>query len=123
MHRVRTGDPATGEGIEPAVEGAGTNVHCAPARLAELTLGKPAGPVPDMGGPRTYRVADLLREYLRATHRRRPIEANSDIVSGECPGQQTLVDDPITRPCAVPADRIMGAVADSLRHPYHLPPG
>jgi D-alanyl-D-alanine carboxypeptidase len=51
------------------------------------------------------------------------VEANSDIVSGSCPGQQTLIDDPITRPCAIPADRIMGAVAASLRHPYQLPPG
>jgi uncharacterized protein YbjT (DUF2867 family) len=43
------------------------------ARLTELTLDKPAGMVPDMGGPRTYRLADLLRGYLRATHRRRLI--------------------------------------------------
>jgi uncharacterized protein YbjT (DUF2867 family) len=42
-------------------------------RLTELALDKPAGLVPDMGGPRTYPVADLLRGYLRATHRRRPI--------------------------------------------------
>jgi D-alanyl-D-alanine carboxypeptidase len=51
------------------------------------------------------------------------VEANSDIVSGSCPNQPTLVDDPITRPCAIPADRIMGAVADALHHPYQLPPG
>ncbi len=51
------------------------------------------------------------------------VEANSDIVSGSCPGQQTLIDDPTTRPCAIPADRIMGAVAASLRRPYQLPPG
>jgi uncharacterized protein YbjT (DUF2867 family) len=43
------------------------------ARLAELTLGSPAGRVSDMGGPRVYRFADLLRGYLRATHRHRPI--------------------------------------------------
>ncbi len=36
------------------------------ARLVELTLGKPAGLVPDMAGPRVYGVADLLRGYLRA---------------------------------------------------------
>jgi uncharacterized protein YbjT (DUF2867 family) len=41
------------------------------ARLVELTLGEPAGRVPDMGGPRVYGVADLLRSYLRATQRRR----------------------------------------------------
>lgn len=51
------------------------------------------------------------------------VEANSDIASGSCPGQPTLIDNPITRPCATPADRIMGAVAASLRRPYQLPPG
>jgi hypothetical protein len=29
--------------------------------------------VPDMAGPRVYSVAGLLRGYLRATHRNRPI--------------------------------------------------
>jgi uncharacterized protein YbjT (DUF2867 family) len=43
------------------------------ARLTELALGKPVGLVPEMGGPRAYRLADLLRGYLRATHRHRPI--------------------------------------------------
>ena len=40
-------------------------------RLAELAAGPPAGRVADMGGPRIYPMADLLRDYLRATHRRR----------------------------------------------------
>ena len=43
------------------------------ARLAELALGKPAGLVADMAGPRVYHVADLFRSYLQATHRHRPI--------------------------------------------------
>ena len=43
------------------------------ARLTELALGKPAGLVPEIGGPRVYSMADLLRGYLRATHRHRPI--------------------------------------------------
>jgi uncharacterized protein YbjT (DUF2867 family) len=43
------------------------------ARLVELALGAPAGLVPDLGGPRVYQLADLVRGYLRATHRRRPI--------------------------------------------------
>jgi uncharacterized protein YbjT (DUF2867 family) len=43
------------------------------ARLVELTLGEPAGQVPDMGGPRVYGAAELLRGYLRATRRRRLI--------------------------------------------------
>jgi uncharacterized protein YbjT (DUF2867 family) len=43
------------------------------ARLAELALGSPAGLVPDMAGPKMYSTAELLRGYLRASHRRRPI--------------------------------------------------
>jgi uncharacterized protein YbjT (DUF2867 family) len=41
------------------------------ARLVELTLGEPAGRVPDMGGPQVYGAADLFRGYLRASKRRR----------------------------------------------------
>jgi uncharacterized protein YbjT (DUF2867 family) len=42
-------------------------------RLVELTLGAPAGPVPDMAGPRVYEAADLVRGYLHAAGKRRPI--------------------------------------------------
>jgi uncharacterized protein YbjT (DUF2867 family) len=43
-------------------------------RLVDLALGEPDGLVPDMGGPRVYSAAELLRGYLRATKRRhRPI--------------------------------------------------
>jgi uncharacterized protein YbjT (DUF2867 family) len=42
-------------------------------RLAELALGTPAGLVPDMAGPKVYSAGELLRGYLRATHRRRPV--------------------------------------------------
>ena len=45
------------------------------ARLVELALGEPAGMVPDIGGPRVYGAAELLRGYLRASKRRRPIVA------------------------------------------------
>jgi uncharacterized protein YbjT (DUF2867 family) len=41
------------------------------ARLVELSLGKPSGLVGDMGGPRVYELTDLIRSYLRASHRRR----------------------------------------------------
>src|SRR5918993_605513 len=41
------------------------------ARLVDLALGEPAGLVPDMGGPRVYSTAEMLRGYLRASHRRR----------------------------------------------------
>jgi uncharacterized protein YbjT (DUF2867 family) len=43
------------------------------ARLVELALGTPAGLVPDMGGPRVYGMADLLRAYLRASGKHRLI--------------------------------------------------
>jgi uncharacterized protein YbjT (DUF2867 family) len=43
------------------------------ARLVELTLGEPAGLVPDIGGPRVYGAAELLGGYLRVTQRRRLI--------------------------------------------------
>ncbi len=43
------------------------------ARLTELALGAPAGLVAELGGPRIYPMVDLLRGYLRATHRRRLI--------------------------------------------------
>jgi uncharacterized protein YbjT (DUF2867 family) len=42
-------------------------------RLTGLALGTPTGLVPDIAGPRVYSAAVLLREYLRATHRHRPI--------------------------------------------------
>jgi len=42
-------------------------------RLAELALGPPAGLVPAMAGPRVYSMADLVRGYLRACRKHRPI--------------------------------------------------
>jgi len=42
-------------------------------RLVELALGAPAGRVPDLAGPRTYPMTDVVRDYLRATGRRRPV--------------------------------------------------
>lgn len=41
------------------------------ARLTELTLGRPAGLVPDMAGPRVYGAADLVRGYLQARRKHR----------------------------------------------------
>jgi uncharacterized protein YbjT (DUF2867 family) len=43
------------------------------ARLVELALGTPAGLVPDLGGPRAYPMAELVRGYLHARGRRRPL--------------------------------------------------
>jgi uncharacterized protein YbjT (DUF2867 family) len=42
-------------------------------RLVELALGEPAGLAPDLGGPRDYAMTDLVRSYLRAAGKRRPI--------------------------------------------------
>jgi len=43
------------------------------ARLTELALARPAGLVPDLGGPRIYGFSELMRDYLRTTSRRRLI--------------------------------------------------
>ncbi|HYI14275.1 MAG TPA: hypothetical protein VEX37_02715, partial [Thermomicrobiales bacterium] len=43
------------------------------ARLVELALGEPAGLVPEMGGPQVYEMSDLVRSYLRASGKHRPI--------------------------------------------------
>jgi uncharacterized protein YbjT (DUF2867 family) len=42
-------------------------------RLVQLALGEPVGLVPDLGGPREYAMADLVRSYLRAAGKHRPI--------------------------------------------------
>jgi uncharacterized protein YbjT (DUF2867 family) len=42
-------------------------------RLVELALDGPASLVPDLGGPRVYELAELVRGYLRARGRHRPI--------------------------------------------------
>jgi uncharacterized protein YbjT (DUF2867 family) len=42
-------------------------------RLAELALGAPAGLVPDLAGPRVLGMDALVREYLRASGRHRPV--------------------------------------------------
>jgi uncharacterized protein YbjT (DUF2867 family) len=43
------------------------------AQLAKLALGAPIGLALDIAGPKVYRADELLREYLRASHKRRPI--------------------------------------------------
>lgn len=42
-------------------------------RLVELTLGAPAGLVPDLAGPEVHGMADLVRSHLAARGRRRPL--------------------------------------------------
>lgn len=43
------------------------------AWLVELALDAPIGLAPDIAGPKIYSMEDLLGEYLRAIHKRRPI--------------------------------------------------
>jgi uncharacterized protein YbjT (DUF2867 family) len=43
------------------------------ARLAELALGSPVGLAPDIAGPKVYEMSALLRSYLRACGKHRPI--------------------------------------------------
>jgi uncharacterized protein YbjT (DUF2867 family) len=43
------------------------------ARLVELALGEPVGRAPDMAGPEVSNWTDLIRGYLKATHRRRRV--------------------------------------------------
>ncbi|MFI0354500.1 SDR family oxidoreductase [Actinomadura sp. 9N407] len=43
------------------------------ARLVELTLGEPAGLVPDLAGPKVYGMGELSRGYLQARGKRRPM--------------------------------------------------
>jgi uncharacterized protein YbjT (DUF2867 family) len=45
------------------------------ARLVELALDAPSGLAGDFAGPRVYEVSELLRSYLQASARRRPIIA------------------------------------------------
>lgn len=42
-------------------------------RLMELTLGAPAGLVPDLGGPEILSMSDMVRDYLRAAGKRRKL--------------------------------------------------
>ena len=52
-------------------------------RLVELALDKPAGLVPDIAGPRAYRLDELARVYLQATERRRLfVPASMDVRYG-----------------------------------------
>jgi uncharacterized protein YbjT (DUF2867 family) len=74
-------------------------------RLVELTLGTPAGLVPDIAGPRVYAAADLLRGYLRARGKHRllvpvrlpgkaagAMRAGANLAPGRAVGQRTWED-------------------------------
>ena len=41
--------------------------------MAELALGEPSGQVPDLAGPKIYSAAELVKSYLSAVGKRRPL--------------------------------------------------
>ncbi|WP_435591074.1 SDR family oxidoreductase [Nocardia sp. bgisy118] len=43
------------------------------ARLVDLTTAAPAGRVPDLAGPEVLTLGDMIRDYLRAAGKRRPL--------------------------------------------------
>jgi uncharacterized protein YbjT (DUF2867 family) len=43
------------------------------ARLADLTVGPPSDLVPDLAGPKVYGMGELVRGYLAARGKRRPM--------------------------------------------------
>jgi uncharacterized protein YbjT (DUF2867 family) len=53
-------------------------------RMAELALGEPSGLVPDLAGPKIYTVAELVKSYLSAAGKRRPL------VPVHIPGQAAM---------------------------------
>ena len=74
-------------------------------RLVELALGRPAGLVPDIAGPRVYELTELLRGYLRASRRHRAmlpvrlpgkaagaVRAGANLAPDRAVGQRTWED-------------------------------
>jgi uncharacterized protein YbjT (DUF2867 family) len=94
------------------------------ARLAELALGPPAGLVPDLAGPRVYEMAALVRGYLEASGRRRPLlpvrlpggaaralRAGANLAPGRAVGRQTweeFLADQVSRSGAGRPTRVAG---------------
>ncbi|CAM3391305.1 SDR family oxidoreductase [Kibdelosporangium persicum] len=58
--------PAPGMRLQPV------DARDVAARLVELTLGQPAGLVPELAGPREYEMRELITGYLGAAGKRRP---------------------------------------------------
>ena len=82
-------------------------------RLVELSLGRPSGLVPDIGGPRVFGMDELLRSYLLASHRQRlimpvrlpgkaasAVRAGANLAPEQAVGHRTWED---FLACAVPA--------------------
>jgi D-alanyl-D-alanine carboxypeptidase len=49
------------------------------------------------------------------------VQVNSDIASGDCPDDPTLVDDPGEAVCSSPATRMFVALSTALGHPFPAP--
>ncbi|HEY6275327.1 MAG TPA: NAD(P)H-binding protein [Streptosporangiaceae bacterium] len=90
------------------------------AQLVELALGRPAGLVPDLAGPRVYGIAELLRGYLRARGQRpllvpvrlpgraaRAVQAGANLAPDRAVGQRTWEEFLAER---IPADATSAAM-------------
>lgn len=86
-------------------------------RLVQLALGAPAGQAPDFAGPKIYDVEHLLRSYMEAVGRRRPmfhirmpgaaaaaIRGGANLAPGEAVGRRTW-EDFLAAEVAPPASR------------------
>lgn len=87
------------------------------ARLVDLALGTPAGLVPEMGGPRVYEMAELVRGYLRVSRKHRlivpiripgqaarAIRAGANLAPDRAVGRRTW-EDFLTARVSAPSDR------------------
>ena len=84
------------------------------ARLVELSIGEPSGLVPEIAGPRVHTATELMRAYLRATHRHRvllpvwlpgraarALRAGADLARDDAVGKRTweeFLADRLSRP-------------------------
>ncbi len=84
-------------------------------RAYGLGFGKESGWIGHTGTNSGYNTTVYYHPALDATL---VVETNSDIASGDCPEDKpTLVDSPHDIPCADPATRIFGALAQALGQP------
>jgi uncharacterized protein YbjT (DUF2867 family) len=89
-------------------------------RLVDLTLGSPAGLVPDLGGPEVFAMNDLIRSYLTSVGKRRPflpvrmpgraaaaVRAGANLLGpGGVRGHRTWAEFLADRPGSAAADRV-----------------
>ena len=100
-----TGDLATDKGIEAAVDGAETIVHCAGTAKGDAEKARNLVRATGRAGTRVYGMAELVRGYLRARGKRRlivpvrmpgraarAIRAGANLAPGRAVGHRTWED-------------------------------